>query len=40
MEDTLVVWPHLVAPMLDQLRDRLMQAGVRRAEIAWNNRTG
>jgi hypothetical protein len=37
MEDTLNVWPELIAPMLEQLRDRLVQAGVRRAEIGWQS---
>ena len=40
MEDVLDVWPHLVAPMLEQLRDRLLQAGVRRAEIGWQSDAG
>ena len=40
MEDVLYVWPHLIAPMLEQLRDRLLEAGVRRAEIGWRSDTG
>jgi hypothetical protein len=39
MEDTLDVWPELIPPMLEQLRDRLVAAGVRRAEIGWQSNT-
>lgn len=40
MEDVLDVWPHLVAPMVEQLRDRLLEAGVRRAQLGWQSNTG
>jgi hypothetical protein len=35
MEDVLDVWPQLIPPMVEQLRHRLLEAGVRRAEIGW-----